>query len=165
MDYTSALMDGIATQPGINIGSSQPTNLVTNGDFSTGDLTGWIDSNSYWSVVSGKAFHTGGSTFNTLLTTGIPAVGATMRLRFEISGFSSAPSDADSGVRVQFRTSANGPVTGPLYGFGQTNGAAVNGSYDITVTVPAASFYLGFARNQIGDVTTFSVDNVIVNEI
>ncbi len=132
--------------------------LVTNGDFSDG-LNGWIDVNDYWVVTPADvAFHAPGSTFNLLMTSGISDVGTTARIKFDVLGYGGV-----SGLRVSFRDVAQGPLAGPLYGNNQTNPAiTVNGSYDITVTIPAASFYLSFARDTAGESATFQIDNVSV---
>lgn len=96
-----------------------------------------------------------------LLTSGIPAVGTSARIRFTISGI-----NAGGRIRVTFRDSGEGNVNGPLWGANQTNDViSSDGSYDITVTVPTGSVYLAFARDNVGFSTQFSLDDVIVNAL
>jgi hypothetical protein len=74
---TAAPTDGMIIQGNVGIGTTSPSarlavvgsgteatygsNLTTNGDFATGDFTGWT-AGANWSVVSNAALHTAGST-------------------------------------------------------------------------------------------------------
>ena len=134
--------------------------LVTNGDFATNDLTGWTDDNSYWDASSGAAVHASSSVFNTLRTNSVPAVGRTARIAFDVSGYT-----GPSSLRVQFRDAAN-TALGKLWGSGGADvGITANGSYTMDIVVPADAEWIAFARDTTGDAITVTIDNVSIREV
>jgi hypothetical protein len=156
------------TVPAANLPWPEPVvigeELVTNGTFDTGDLTGWIDVNDHWTVSSGAAFHASTLDFNMLLSDVSSAAGSLVVLTFDVSGYSGT-----SGLRVQWRTSDQGVSSGGSPYSDQPGGISPaitsDGSYTYVGIVPADAVYIAFARDQLGDAVEFSIDNISVREI
>jgi VCBS repeat-containing protein len=119
---------------------SAPTNIVVNGGFETGDLTGWSTPGITIKVVSGGDQHSGsdaaqmyafGPTTNELDQTLATVAGQTYTLEFWVSHATAVPSLSDS-----FTASWNGTQVVSL------TGAAAEGNFgytEFTATVAATS--------------------------
>ena len=130
--------------------------LLANGDFATGDLTGWDDVNAFWTVSGGKAVHASSSVFNQLRQAVSVTAGWSCRLAFTISNYSGT-----GGVRVQWRNAGGSPISPSIYGSGGAFSAiTADGTYIETITVPATANYLMFARDASGNSAAFELDNV-----
>lgn len=140
---------------------------VSNGDFATGDFTGWIDDEDHWAVVSGKAYHASTSTFS-MLRTDISEIpdGATIKIEFDLDYISGS-----ANVRVQFRDADGSPSDGGSsaskpWGDAGALDAADNGRVSGIFTKPAGAVYIAWARDRsTGDTAEFSIDNISVREI
>ncbi|MAU22533.1 MAG: hypothetical protein CMH13_18720 [Martelella sp.] len=130
--------------------------LVTNGTFAS-DLAGWVNDNNYWTWVSGKAFHASGDVFNTFRTDACGGQsGNRAILEFDVSGYAGA-----SGLRVQYRTASNTPLTGGLWGAGSERPSiAANGRHRSVTKVPAGAAYIAYARDITSSSMTVAIDNV-----
>lgn len=158
--------------PGIKgafLASTETADLVgvngpANGDFSNG-LVGFIDVNSHWSVVGGKAFHASSSVFNMLLVDVSAYAGKLTRIGFAISDVSGA-----GRVRLQFRKSDQSPSDGrkPYSNIGTDNdnpSIIDESSYVWEGVVPADAYYLAFARDLLDVTSEFSLDDLEIDTI
>lgn len=132
---------------------------VVNGGFDTGDLTGWTNDSSYWTVVGGRAYHALGSDFNMLRTVTLSkiSVGSWFLLRYTIDSVQDAH-------RVQFRKEDGGiPVTGGGLTTGIVQISSLGGSYEFILQRQADWFQLGFARHSAA--AEFYVDDVSIQQV
>ena len=122
--------------------------LVTNGDFATGDLTGWADPNSGWSVSGNAAVMALTGDYKPLtqdlgLSAGVPYV-----ITFDVTAISGTMKVAlDSSSPGISNTSANT--------------FAATGTYSFTVVPESGETYIIFSRNS-PTTSSVTIDNISV---
>lgn len=114
--------------------------LITNGDFSSG-FSGWNNTNNYWQIVDGKAYHALGNVLNTLQRTITLTKHAWLEFDYEI--IHGAP-------QLQYY---GGPVN---------NIVNLRGKGKHRVFIPKGTSIILFKR---GDNSEFYIDNVSLKEI
>ncbi|MEN8741146.1 MAG: LamG-like jellyroll fold domain-containing protein, partial [Phaeobacter gallaeciensis] len=122
--------------------------LVTNGDFATGDLTGWADPSSGWSVSGNAAVMAATGDYKPLtqdlgLTAGVPYV-----ITFDVTAISGT-------MKVALDGSSPGVSNTSINTFTAT------GTYSFTVTPSSGETYILFARNA-PTTSSVTIDNISV---
>lgn len=115
----------------------EPTNLFTNGDFTT-DLSGWTAPSGNWTASGGEAVMGATSSYTPLNQTAETVAGQDYTLTFDVSSISGT---------MTFRRNGGAEY---LYTFSTT------GSHSVTFTATSANDYT-FARHTAGNLT---IDNV-----
>ncbi|MCP3673619.1 MAG: hypothetical protein GY829_04005 [Gammaproteobacteria bacterium] len=132
--------------------SVKQSKLVINGGFDA-SLSHWINANSHWAWVSGRAYHASIGSFNTLRTLLSLEIGETYSVTFDAEHVSGGL------YRCQSRDVSNNPIADFTYTNDTTD------THTFAFTASEADIYIAFARDDSGVASEFYIDNVLVDKV